>query len=268
MSIVDESPAIEGLEWSRARRYFPSQLSTYEAAAVPAMVAGMNHAARVYGLPVTYHGCVRDGFAFVAAAADSGPDSELRLRAARVAMSPDRLSISYEWRERWLPAILEHMEAMSPADLGGMPDERLAALLTDARRRGRQLWQIHFEIVFPTRVGGPRWHRSEIPGPPAREGRASFWGADGERRVLHEIGTRLTGAGLLTDPGHVLWLTPGEIAAALDRPESATGLTEQIARRRDEFEARAQEPHREDLEPLGQWRPEPSAGPGWLSAYT
>lgn len=263
MQRADLEAARSDLAWTRARRYFPRPLSTYEQSSVGLMVAGMNHAARLYGLPVRYYGRVDRGLAFVAAQSAS-PTARGRdgLASAHHALSVRNLSISYAWRERWLPEILEHLEALSEENLVAIDDLQLGRCFADARKRARRLWQIHFEIVFPSQVGGPSWQRSEIPGR-GGDASSSFWGAESERRIVAEAGRRLHASGAIAEPAHVQWLTAGEIQAALGGAADPALALE--SHRRMAASAHRTEETAESLRPASAQRTDV---PAWLSAYT
>ena len=150
---VHFAPGEERLFWERERTHFPGQVLPLETELITEGVAhGFAHAARRYEMPVRTEVRVHHGYVYAAAAPTSTVPAELGELAVRTKaqLAPVIGRLGELWHGRWLPEIREHVAAMQAIDLIGATAAELLAHYDEARARMRRVWELHFEIVFPS----------------------------------------------------------------------------------------------------------------------
>ena len=136
---------VEGLP-EQVSRFIETELIT------EGVAHGFAHAARRYEMPVRTEVRVHHGYVYAAAAPTSTVPAELGELAVRTKaqLAPVIGRLGELWHGRWLPEIREHVAAMQAIDLIGATAAELLAHYDEARARMRRVWELHFEIVFPS----------------------------------------------------------------------------------------------------------------------
>jgi pyruvate,water dikinase len=150
-------PGEDQLLWDRDRSHFPGQVTTLEGEFVAMFVAhGMAHAFRRYAVPLAgvkvraLNGYIYSAFLPL----DAEPDELAeRGRRADAAMQATIARLDDAWEEDWRPEILGHLAAMEAVDPGAVPSTvGLVDVLESHWEHMARLWELHFEIVFPSYV--------------------------------------------------------------------------------------------------------------------
>jgi pyruvate,water dikinase len=148
------APGDEQLLWERDRMHFPGQVTALEAELVSEAVGpAFRYAARLYAMPAAdLRVRTEHGYAYTATVPVDAPPEELeRLgRRSEAALMPVVGSLGEVWEERILPEIRDHLAAMAAADLDAASPAELVAAFDDTLARAARLWELHFEVVFPS----------------------------------------------------------------------------------------------------------------------
>lgn len=148
------APGDEQLLWERDRMHFPGQVTALEAELVSEAVGpGFRHAARRYAMPVAdLRVRTEHGYTYNATVPVVAPPEELEElgRRSEAVLMPVVGRLGELWDEQILPEIREHLAAMAAVDVDGASPGELLAALDATLARATRLWELHFEIVFPS----------------------------------------------------------------------------------------------------------------------
>jgi phosphohistidine swiveling domain-containing protein len=146
---VDFAPGEELLFWQRDRMHFPRPIAPMMHSLVP--TEGLTDAFEHFGIPLrmlnrrfnTYH------YRAVAPTVRTPEEGASAGEAAAVRMNDAALTIGDDWRDRYLPRVLEHLAWLGGLDLEHASREQLDSYLAEIPARHRDLWRIHFLTVMP-----------------------------------------------------------------------------------------------------------------------
>ena len=141
-----ENTADAHIPWEQEAVHFPQPVTPmdYDFSAYK-ITEGLNKGTAHYRLPMEQRLCNLNTYAYIANVptppSPEGVDEE-KLKATMG-------TLSEIWEQEWLPDIKEHLAYWESFDLSGADVDALRTHLDETERRVTQMWEIHFQLVFP-----------------------------------------------------------------------------------------------------------------------
>jgi pyruvate,water dikinase len=138
--------------WQQDRMHFPAPVTPMMNAFIEAMYEdGFNDAAACYDLPVRAHAIRVNTYHYMTVAPLMLPPAEVEALGKRSEqkLGEAMAQLQARWESEWLPAIQRHLAYFSTFDLRRASLAELVEHLDQTLARTRDLWKLHFQIVFP-----------------------------------------------------------------------------------------------------------------------
>lgn len=137
--------------WQHDRMHFPAPVTPLTDAIIQIMYRdGFSVATELYELPLRAHAIRVNTYHYMAVAPLQLPPEEMEAMGKRAEQNLGATMAQMQalWQNEWLPAIQRHLFYFSSFNLSGASLEQLVAHLDQALGRLKELWQLHFQIVF------------------------------------------------------------------------------------------------------------------------
>ncbi len=149
--VLWKNEAEQAAFWHLDRMHFPGPIPPLTDAMIQIMYSdGFNGALALYDLPLHAQAIRVNTYHYMAIAPlPLSPDEMAALgQSSEQKMGATMAQLSARWENEWLPAIKAHLAYFEGFDLAAASNQALAAHLQQTLARAKELWNLHFQIVF------------------------------------------------------------------------------------------------------------------------
>lgn len=137
--------------WQQDKMHFPAPVAPLTDAFIEIMYKdGFSVAAELYELPLRAHSIRVNTYHYMAVAPLPLSPAEAEAMGQRAEQNLGAVMAQMQtlWENEWLPTIQRHLYYFSSFNLSGATAEQLLAHLDQTVARAKELWKLHFQIVF------------------------------------------------------------------------------------------------------------------------